>query len=389
MEDTRILCNNCILHQGFLGITINSKGLCNYCNDPTYETSNWGKVIIEDERKKKNLEDWNNTVKMMQINKCKQKYDCVIGYSGGKDSTALLDTFINEYNLNPFLVTVNTGFMTDVAKENIKDTLTKMDLYENFILIEEAIPTFFKLYKYKFFNHMSGEKTLTIDICHICTDLIHNIVIKEAIKKGLKNVIIGFSPDQIRRYFYETSELDLIKDGTPNPNLRKIFDVNDLKWYLTEKEINSGKIPRVLYPYHVIEYEEKEIIHRVESKGLIQVGKADPVLTNCHVVKAAMMYDLYRFGGLPYALQYAELVRQQPTKDARRKSRKEWLRVINQVGRNILNNTFNIEGMNSFFNHIGMTRKDLLKAIERQRETDPNKEQILKNINLFKQRRLK
>jgi len=389
MEETKVVCSNCILPNGFLGISLNSNSLCNFCDDPTYKTPNFGKVIIDKEHRKVCLEDWNQIVKEMQRNKGKQKYDCVLGYSGGKDSTALLDTFINEYDLNPFLVTLDTGFMTDVAKQNIKDTLTKMNLFENHIFIEDAIPTFSKLYKYFFFNHKSNEKALTIDICHTCTDLIHTLVIKEAIKRNLKYVIIGFSPDQINRYFYETSLEDTIKDGTPHPELQKQLDENDVKRYLTEAEINSGKIPRVLYPYHVIEYDENEIINRVETKGLIQMGKADPVLTNCHVVKAALMYDLYRYGGLTYMLQYAELVRQQPNEEARKKSRKDWLRTANQVAKSIFNGTFNAEGMNAFFTNIGMTREGLIATIEEQRARDPHLDKILRNIDNFQTRKFR
>ncbi|MHA1293314.1 MAG: hypothetical protein ACTSQJ_11685, partial [Promethearchaeota archaeon] len=373
MTEQHLICQNCILPDGFLGIRINSKGFCNFCENPKYKTINWSKVQIDNKLRERCLKDWNITVKYMQKNYGKQKYDCVIGYSGGKDSTALVDTFITEYKLNPLLITVDTGFMTDVAKENIKDTLNKMNLYQNHILIEEAIPTFTKLYKHFFLNHFSNEKSLTVDICHICTDLIHTIIVKEAIKREIKYVIIGFSPDQIARYFYETLVEDIIKDGTPDSMFKENFDENDERWYLTQKEKLSGKLPRVLYPYHVIDYDEKEIIKRIESKGLIKVGKSDPTLTNCHVVKAALMYDLYRYGGLTYALQYAELIRQEPNLDKRRKSRKDWLRLYKSVARSILNGTFNVDGMNLFFNKIGVSQEELLKTIEKHRNSDPNK----------------
>ena len=389
MEETKIICSNCILPNGFLGVSLNTRNLCNFCEDPAYKTPSFGKTIIKDEYRKKYLEDWNQTIREMQANKGKQEYDCVLGYSGGKDSTALLDTFINEYKLNPFLVTLDTGFMTDVAKQNIKDTLSKMNLHDDHIFIEDAIPTFSKLYKYFFFNHQSNEKALTVNICHTCTDLIHTLIIKEAMKRNLSHVIIGFSPDQINRYFYETNREDTIADGTPNPDFQKEFDDVDVNCYFTEEEIHSGKIPRVLYPYHVIDYDENEIINRVETKGLIQVGKADPVLTNCHVVKAALLYDLHRYGGLTYMLQYAELVRQQPTEEARKRTRKDWLRTCNRVAKNILNGTFNVDGMNAFFSNIGVSLEQLLCTIEEQRSQDPNRDTILKNIENFKSRRFK
>jgi hypothetical protein len=388
MTEEHIICKNCILVNGFLGISINDQGLCNFCSDPTYVNPNWSKVQISPERREWALNDWNEVVEDMQDNHNSSQYDCIIGYSGGKDSTALVDTFISEYRLNPFLVTIDTGFMTEVAKENIKKTLAKMNLFKNHIFIDATVSTFIKLYKFHFFHHRSNEKSLTVNICHICTDLIHTIVVKEAIKRSIPYVIIGFSPDQIARYFYETIPFDVIRDGTPYDQFKAILDDTDMNWYLTSEEIEAN-LPRVLYPYHVIDYNEREIITQIEEKKLIEIGKGDPVLTNCHVVKAALLYDMYRYGGITYALQYAELIRQEEDKEARRKSRKDWLRLYKQIGKSILNGTFNMEGMGIFFRKLGISKEGLLENIIYQRIQDPNFSQIIKNIDLMMSNKLR
>ena len=389
MTEIKHICQHCVVPNNFLGVSLNGEGLCNYCQDASYKTINWWKVDIDEALRRKSLKDWNKVVHSMQKNHGALEYDCILGYSGGKDSTALVDTFVNEYGLNPLLITIDTGFMTEVAKQNIKDTLTKMNLFENHIFIEEAIPVFTKLYKYFFFHHTSQELALTIKICPVCTDLIHTILVKEALKRRIPYVMIGFSPDQIKRYFYETSKENTIEDGIPDEEFRQVLNPQDVTWYLTEDEIDSGNIPRVLYPYHVIDYDENEIIERIESKGLIAKGKGDPVITNCHVVKAALMYDLYRYGGVTYILQYAELVRQQKTDEERKKSRSQWLRVYNQVSRAILKGTFSVEGINLFLEKIGTTKEELLNSIIAQRNADPNKVQILQNLELLRRKRLK
>ncbi|TFF90921.1 MAG: hypothetical protein EU548_00535 [Promethearchaeota archaeon] len=390
-EEKYNICQNCILIDGSFGIKVNSDGQCSYCADPNYITPTWKKVIIKDTRRKEKLADWKKTVKQMQEKYGSQDYCCVLGYSGGKDSTALLDTFVSEYNLRPFLITIDTGFMTDIAKDNIKKTLGKMGLQKDHIFIDDAIPTFTKLYKYFFldFKPKSYGKALTLEICHTCTDLIHTILVKEAVKRNLNNVIIGYSPDQIARYFYETSPKDTYEDGLPWPlGFRRQLNSDDLKWYLDEDGYLND-LPRVLYPYHVIDYDEKEIINRIESKELIEIGKGDPVLTNCHVVKAGTMYDLFRYGGITYAVQFAELIRQKGTVEERKKARKEWLRLMTRVARNILNGTFNVQGMKAFFNRIGISREEILERIEKQLNMDPKKEKILRNIELFRNRKFK
>ncbi len=383
------VCQNCILHNGFYGLKINSEGLCDFCADSTHINPNWKKVQINDSLRKEKQDDWNKVIANLQENYGDTDYCCVLGFSGGKDSTALIDTFVNEYHLKPFLVTIDTGYMTDVAINNIKQTLKKMNLEDDHIFIDGTVPIFTSLYKFLFFNHDSTERGLTLEICHICTDILHTILVKEAINRGLENVMIAFSPDQIARYFYETSQEDTLKDGIPRPpEFKETLGENELKWFLSE-DIPIKGLPRVLYPYHVIEYDEKEIISRIESKGLINKGKGNPVVTNCHVVKVALMYDLYRHGGITYALQYAELVRQKTTKEERKRARKELLIVLLSFSRSIFRGTFNIEGFNRFFKRIGTTREELLKTIEDQRQKDPNNETILKNIELFRKMQLK
>jgi hypothetical protein len=139
----------------------------------------------------------------------------------------------------------------------------------------------------------------------------------------------------------------------------------------------------------VIEYNEDEIINRLESKGLIQKGKGDPVLTNCHVVKAALFHDFYRYGGLTYALQYAELVRQEQNPEKHKQCRKNWLRTYKQIGKSILNGTFDVEGMEAFFTNLEITKEELLREIEKKRNGDPNEARILHNIKLIQTNKLR
>ena len=66
-----------------------------------------------------------------------------------------------------------------------------------------------------------------------------------------------------------------------------------------------------------------------------------------------------------------------------------FLRLIYRVGKNILNNSFNVQGMKAFIERIGSSEEAILKNIELQVNKDPNKTKILRNIELFKSRGLK
>lgn len=379
MIDEKNFCSKCILPDGFLGIHLDSEGLCNFCVDPDYKNVNYSRTIISSERRSKALEDWNQVVKEMQKNHKRKKYDCILGYSGGKDSTALLHHLINDLNLTPLAVTSDTGFMTDIAKDNMKDTLQQIQV--DHVLIEKSIPTFTKLYKYHFFNHNSNETFLARDICDYCSDLIHSIVVKEAIRRKIPYVLFGYSPDQTFRYFYEMPQEEVIKDWKPELLKSPFFEENDSKWYLTDEELENGVLPRVLLPYHIIPYREQDIIELVESQNYIKKGHADPLLTNCNVVHAAIFYDFNRYGGILYALQYAELVRQDP------ELRPKWLRTLKMSAPLFLENKFKSKEVNAFLDQIGVTQEYLLEHIHEQLDKDPNRETIERNIEMFRKKR--
>jgi tRNA(Ile)-lysidine synthase TilS/MesJ len=377
-------CQNCILPNGFLGIKLDQEGLCNFCTDPFYKNSNWSKKNPKEDIRIKASQNWRETIKKITESKNNIKYNCILGYSGGKDSTALLDMLINDFKLKPLAVTINNGHLTDIARENIQKTLKTLNYSSHHICIENAVPTFNKLFKYIFLNHNSNEKIITGKVCDYCCDLMHSILVKQAINKKISIIFLGYSPDQIKRYFYEIPKEYIKQKWFPDFILKQPFDENDRKFFLNPREIKNEKIPRILLPYHIIDYDEKEIIDRLNSKNLIEKGKADPVLTNCHVGKAAILYDFYRFGGLSYALQYAELVRQEPTEEKRKKSRKKWLRLYRNVAKAIIHGKFDKKGIEDLFNQINISKKKLLENIKYRVDRDPNKELILENINFFK-----
>lgn len=371
------ICSNCILPEGFLGIQLNSEKKCNFCCDSTYKNVNWYGRTVGPELKNKYLEEWNRIIESAKNNGKDGAYDCVLGFSGGKDSTALLDYLINDIGLKVLAVTVDIGFMPDIAKENIKKTLDQLNFAQHHLLIEDAIPTFTKLYKYLFLNHKSNEVLLSRKVCDYCCDLLHSIVVKEAVKRKIPYVFFGYSPDQIFRYFFEIPRNEIANVWRPKLIEHQPFDENDKKWYLSYEDINNNAIPRVILPYHVLEYKEKSIVERVESKNLISKGHADPLLTNCDVIPATAFYDLNRYGGMLYALQYAELVRQNPS------IRKKWLITLKQVVPLILKNKYKEKPVNDFFQKIGVSIEQIRDVIDEHLKRDPQKDRINSVIRSF------
>ncbi|MBA7700364.1 hypothetical protein ES703_109075 [subsurface metagenome] len=375
MMHEQYICKNCILIDGSFGIELNSEGICNYCEDPAYKTTNWWKTQITEKMKETGLRDWNSVIELMHSRQEEKKYDCIVGYSGGKDSTALLYTMVHDYGFNPLAVTIDSGFIPEIAFENIKDTLKKISV--DHVVIDGAKETFRKLYQWVFTDQDSNDLTLTRNLCDNCGDLVHSLVVREAMKRDIDIILFGYSPDEIRRYFYEIPQHEIEHDWKPSFINRELFTEEDRNHYFTPEDFENHTVPRIILPYHVIDYNEEDIIQLIESKNLVKKGNSSTLKTSCHVIAAALFYDLNRFGALPYALQFAELIRQDPS------IRKKWLITLKRLTPMIREGKFNESGVNFTLEKIGLSRETLLSIVQNKVNQDPNRDKIIRNLNLF------
>lgn len=102
-------CTKCLLPANYLNIEIDKHGVCQHCRN--YETTKYlGTEKLMEVIKKP-----------MQLNKSK-KYDCVVGFSGGRDSTYLLWYVVKILKLRPLAVFSDDLFIPEVTLRNIERT---------------------------------------------------------------------------------------------------------------------------------------------------------------------------------------------------------------------------------------------------------------------------
>jgi N-acetyl sugar amidotransferase len=157
------------------GITFDEKGISNYAK------IQW-KLMESYPRGQKGEDDWNQIVKQVRKKGQKRKYDCIVGVSGGVDSSYLLYLIKERYGLNPLAVTLDNGWSSEIAVKNIKlitDAL-KVDL-ETYVIDYEEIKDLLKAYLY---SGLPWADTPT-DIA------IKAVMYKIALKEGIKYVFRG------------------------------------------------------------------------------------------------------------------------------------------------------------------------------------------------------
>lgn len=114
------ICTQCLLTEDTPGIVFDAKGVCNYCS--TYET-------------KLNVLGEDKLIDLLNIYKDKfkkDKYDCMVCISGGRDSTYTLYKLVKDYNMRVLCINYDNPFTSEQARINMQRAaeILKVDLIQ-------------------------------------------------------------------------------------------------------------------------------------------------------------------------------------------------------------------------------------------------------------------
>jgi len=127
------MCNNCVMDTTDTKITFDAAGVCDHC-DTFYKAilPNWH----TDEKGRKALVDITEKIKNDGQGK---DFDCIIGMSGGIDSSYLTYIAKEKLGLRPLVFHVDAGWNSQEAVNNIEKLVDKLslDLYTEVIDWEE------------------------------------------------------------------------------------------------------------------------------------------------------------------------------------------------------------------------------------------------------------
>ncbi len=108
-------CVQCGLPETYETIEFDDAGVCNICQQQQYKQG-----VIDWSARKVMLDE------LIEQYRGKYDYDCLVPFSGGKDSTFTLYHLVKEYKLKPLVVQFNHGFMRPGLLENNERTFKKL-----------------------------------------------------------------------------------------------------------------------------------------------------------------------------------------------------------------------------------------------------------------------
>lgn len=127
------ICNSCIMDTSDPHIHFDEQGVCDYCNNfentikPSWHTDDKGKAQLQQLAAKIKNEGEG------------KDFDCIIGLSGGLDSSYAAHIAVNKMGLKPLLYHVDAGWNTDQAVGNVEKLVDGLglDLYTDVINWQE------------------------------------------------------------------------------------------------------------------------------------------------------------------------------------------------------------------------------------------------------------
>lgn len=115
-------CTRCIMDTSDPEISFDANGVCNHCR--RVEETLVGKTWFPHEGRPK----LDTIVAKIKEEGRGSDYDCVIGLSGGVDSSYLAWVVVRELGLRPLAVHVDAGWNSEIAVHNIEQIVRKLDI---------------------------------------------------------------------------------------------------------------------------------------------------------------------------------------------------------------------------------------------------------------------
>ena len=250
------LCVNCVMDTTDSKIIFDDKGICDHCNTFYKDISpNWH----TDEKGHQQIKSIIDKIKKEGEGK---EFDCLMGMSGGIDSSYLLYLMKEVYGLRPLVFHVDAGWNSQIAVNNIERLVDGLglDLYTEVINWEEI-----KDLQLAFFK--SG-------VSHIDTPQDHSFfatMYKFASKHKVKYILTGgnYSTECVRNpleWMYYQSDSIQLKDIYRQHGTGKLNDypVTNILWH--KVYLPYVKKIKLIRPLDFVPYNKDEAMQLLVDK---------------------------------------------------------------------------------------------------------------------------
>ncbi len=231
-------CNSCLLPETYETLELaENNSSCNMCHGTEFKQKE-----VDWEKRKKLLDS------VIEKFRGKNDYDCLVPFSGGKDSTYTLYYLIKEYNIKPLVVRFNHGFYRSKMEKNVQRTIKKLGV--DFINFTPNWTIVKKLMWEAF-----SRKT---DFCWHCHTGIYSYPLRIALKFNVPLVLWGEPLAEMSAYYtYEDDEIEWENEEKFNMLRNLGITAEDMHGMINKENDPVDKRDLIPYTYPPLEELQK------------------------------------------------------------------------------------------------------------------------------------
>lgn len=297
-----IRCQRCVLDTRFPGVTIRD-GICSYCAGMAIPT--------ELAARREALRD--KMLRIVEDERGRGEYDCVVAFSGGKDSSYTLKMLARDHGLSCLAVTINNGFLSERAIENCKAVTAALGV--DFMMFTPSFQFMRGMYVRSMEDegiHARAAIKRASSVCNSCINLINTHMIKLAVRHDIPVIAGGYVGGQVPHDSAVLRlDLDRMRQQQEAGLARKVaaFGADAARHFAFVPPRGGRSEVVVINPMTTVAVTEDEIVAAIGELGWQRTADTGLHSSNCRLNDLGIAVHHRRHGFHPYALEISEQVR--------------------------------------------------------------------------------
>jgi N-acetyl sugar amidotransferase len=236
-KETLRSCKRCGLPETYETIEYDQDGICNICHQNDYKkrSVDWGmrKIALDN---------------LIEKHRNKNDYDCIVPFSGGKDSTYTLYYLVKEYRVKPLVIQFDHGFMRPQLLSNNRHTFKKLG-----VDVISFTPN------WKIVKRLMLESLIRKgDFCWHCHTGIFSYPMQLAIKLNIPLIFWGEPSSEYTAYYdYRDDEIEQVNETRFNRFVNLGITAEDMRGMI---DGDTSLDPRDIKPYAYPKREDLQLV---------------------------------------------------------------------------------------------------------------------------------
>jgi len=290
------VCSRCILPAAFPDVTFDVNGLCSYCRDESE------RIVVAEAAIHEAVET------ALAAAAPDRDYDCLVLYSGGKDSSLALSIASRRLGLRVLAFTLDNGFLSAGAADNMRRVLDGLGV--DHVLFRPPGTVMRPLYRISMELRFGADTTkYSTAGCGSCISVVLATGLRLATAHRIPLLVGGWTPGQ-----FTTSALcsvSFLEDV-----VRRHFDpltaaspslADQLAAW--RRSVDATRPAGLLNPLYASRYSEGDTLAALSDLGWKTPPDTDSCSTNCRLNGLLIVDHLRRHGYHPYVYELAHHVR--------------------------------------------------------------------------------